>query len=214
MTLRRICFWILFSLCCARPASAQGLNKPADLAEAFQSSPRLILGFDSRRSFISRRDVRIFGVRAGLNFDDKARAGWGIYFLASPFRRTFEVPNPATMELDTIDSQLSFVYMSVWFEYVLLTTKRWELSAPLHLGLGTIDFPGVPNLSGTNVLLTELVAQGHYKIFPFVGLGAGVGFRKILLGGQSIRNNFDAPIYKFSVKVWLSWFVDKIRGTI
>ena len=119
----------------------QGLTNPADLPDAFLASPRLGAGFDSKRSFIANRDVSIFGVRVGLEFDRKAATGFGFYFLSSPFYRNFIHPGDSG-GVDTTRARLRFSYVSLWFEYMMLATKRWELSVPFSIGFGEAEFDG------------------------------------------------------------------------
>jgi hypothetical protein len=190
----------------------QGWNHPADLPDAFLSSPKLGAGFDSKRSFIANRDVNIFGVRAGLEFDRKAAVGFGYYFLSSPFYSNFIHPADSGGGLDTTRSRLRFSYVSVWFEYMLLASRRWELSLPLSLGFGEAEFEGFEETTYTPVLLLEASLEAQYKIVPWLGLGAGLGYRQPYAGDPSVRKNFGAPIYRFGVRFFLGYIAKKILG--
>jgi hypothetical protein len=191
---------------------AQVLNAPRDLPGAFATSPKILVAVDSRRSFISNRDVKIMGVRVGLDFDKKARVGFGVYALASPFNRTFIRPNYSGI-VDTMTCQLKFSYMTGYFEYVVLTTKHWEVSVPVHLGIGDVGFTLLPDPPEA-FLLGEVSVQAYYKIVPFLGLAGGFGYRQILLGGYQIRENFDALIYSFGIKFWAGYLMEKVLKKI
>ncbi len=187
----------------------QAFNDLRKLGPALQQQPKLSLGIDSRRSFISSRDVKMLGVRVSLDFERRARLGFGIYFLASEFRRTF-LPFTIPGQIDTIsNARLRFTYISAYFEYVILSTKRWECSLPVHLGLGDIGFDNLPEEPKT-VLLTEATLLASYKILPFIGLGGGVGYRQILAGGNLIRENFNSPTYSFGLKFWFGYLYEKL----
>lgn len=192
-------------------SSLQGqvIHDPRKLGEALKMSPKLSVALESRRSFISNVDVKVVGLKTSLDFERRARLGFGVYFLASPFNRKFILPNALGTQNDTIDSKLQFTYLSVFFEYVILTTKRWELSLPIHLGLGDVGFTGIPAEPKT-VLLLEANLLASYKIFPFIGLGGGIGYRQMLLGGDLIRENFNSPTYSFGVKFWLGYLYEKL----
>ncbi|MBL0015687.1 MAG: hypothetical protein KA239_03555 [Bacteroidia bacterium] len=199
---------VLWMCLTAIAAKAQLLNPPRDIPAAFRQSPKLLVGLDSRRSFVSGRDVKVMGVRVGLDFEKRARVGFGVYTLASEFNRNF-IRTDFFGIVDTIQAQLRFNYLTAYFEYVLLTTKHWEVSLPLHIGIGDVSFTKI-NQDPKSFLLGEVMVLANYKIFPFLGLAAGVGYRQILLGGYAIRDNFDAPSYSFGIKFWAGYLVDKI----
>ncbi|MBK9451330.1 MAG: hypothetical protein IPN95_18360 [Bacteroidetes bacterium] len=199
---------VLWMCLTAIAAKAQLLNPPRDIPAAFRQSPKLLVGLDSRRSFVSGRDVKVMGVRVGLDFEKRARVGFGVYTLASEFNRNF-IRTDFFGIVDTIQAQLRFNYLIAYFEYVLLTTKHWEVSLPLHIGIGDVSFTKI-NQDPKSFLLGEVMVLANYKIFPFLGLAAGVGYRQILLGGYAIRDNFDAPSYSFGIKFWAGYLVDKI----
>lgn len=187
---------------------AQVFHDPREVPNALRQPPKLSVGLDSRRSFISARDVKVIGLRASMDFDHRARIGFGVYFLASPFFRTFIRPD-LQGELDTLQGRLEFTYMSAFFEYVILSTKRWECSLPIHIGIGDVAFRGIPDPAQT-VLLSETTLLASYKIFPFIGLGGGIGYRQILAGGELLRENFNSPTYSFGLKFWLGYLYDKL----
>ena len=208
---------LFFILLLPEAGRGQVFNKPADLAEAFKSGEaKVLVGFDSRRSFISRRDVKVFGVRAGLDLQGKARLGFGMYFLRSPFFRTFHWENPAGTR-DTLISQLNFNYMTVFFEPVVLSTKRWEVSVPLHIGIGEAFYRGPKEFAPSTpktILLAEGSVIGHYKILPWIGIGGGVGFRQMLRANTYLREDFNAPIYMLNLKLFTGYILRKIFPNI
>ena len=203
-------FTVLMGLLLAASSlSAQVINHPRELGAAFRQSPKLLVGLDSRRSFISGRDVKVMGLRVGLEFEKRARVGFGVYTLASQFQRKFIQINYLGLA-DTVTTQLEFSYMTAYFEYILLTTKHWEVSFPIHVGIGDVGFSKVAG-EPQACLLTEVNAWASYKIFPFLGLAGGVGYRQILAGGDAIRENFNAPTYNFGIKFWAGYLVEKIK---
>lgn len=211
VAVNRLIFTVLIGfLLVAASLSAQVINPPRDLGPAFRQSPKLLVGLDSRRSFISGRDVKMMGIRVGLEFDKRARVGFGVYTLASQFQRKFVQINYLGLA-DTVTTQLEFSYMSAYFEYILLTTKHWEVSFPIHLGVGDVGFSKVAT-EPQACLLGEVNVWASYKILPFLGLAGGVGYRQILLGGTAIRENFNAPTYSFGIKFWAGYFVEKIKA--
>jgi hypothetical protein len=186
---------------------AQVFQSPKDWPAALRLAPKLNVGLDSKRSFISNRDVKTLGLKASLDFDNRLRLGFGVYFLQSPFYRSLSVTDYFGVE-DTVRAKLDFVFMTSFVEYVFLSTKRWELSSPLALGIGDVVFRDV-GMRPQPVLTSELGLQGSYKVFPWIGLGGGVGYRQILSGGKLIRENFNSPTYSFGLKFWFGYLYQK-----
>ena len=89
---------ILLSLCFLQ-SKAQGLAKDDPFAfgknfrEGMTGKRKLLLGFDSRRSFLNRREIRIFGLRFGVDYGERVRMGFGFYGLSSEYNQEFAVPN-------------------------------------------------------------------------------------------------------------------------
>ncbi len=189
------------------------ITKPSDIREAFQRNrSQTAVALDSRRSFVSRQDVNMLGIRAGLDFDGLVRVGGGVYLLFSDVYQQFSLTDPATGAQTTVSGRLHFSYVSAFFEPVLLQSKRWEVSFPLHLGIGDTYYEGAGfELSRPRtVVLSETSVTGHYKIFPWIGLSGGVGYRRLLRGNNLLKENFHAPIYMFGIKFFASWIYLRI----
>ena len=166
------------------------------MREASYEKPHFIIGLDSRRSFIENREVNIFGARVGVEFDRRWRVGLGFYGLASEYERTFIVDgNP-------VQGRLNFNYLAWFFEYVPFRNKRWEFSIPGYLGGGTSRFRGVDSLTRKTVGVSELSVQGHFKIFNWIGIGAGVGYRFLFIPNNQLEENFNNFIYNFKIQFW------------
>ncbi|HHG84266.1 MAG TPA: hypothetical protein ENJ82_05905 [Bacteroidetes bacterium] len=189
--------------------AAQSLHKLSDLPEAFQETPKIILKFDSKQSTISNRNARIFGLRVGMSFDNKAATGFGIHFLASEFTRNFIVPD-GNGGLDSIPALLDFRYMSLWFEYMILSNKRWELSLPLAIGLGEARFRGFTESTNTPMLFAETSFEAQYKIVEWLALSAGIGYRLPITSTQKVGENFNSPIYRLGIRLFLGYFYRKV----
>lgn len=199
-------FLLLFGLLCTSlPLQAQVLVSPRQAWESFGKQPKFFSGFDSHRSFISNRDVSIFGVRMGLEFDDRVRLGIGVYFLMTPYSRNFMVPQPAGPDT-LMQARLRLTHLSYLAEYVIFFSKRWEVSVPITLGLGEAHYPEVPGFRRQQFLMSSATLRADYKIFPFLGLAGGLGYRRILVGAPFFAESFNAPVYTFGLKLWLGWF--------
>ena len=175
-----------------------------NMKQAFESKPKLVIGFDSRRSFLANRDIRITGAKVGIDLDHRFRTGVAMHGLTSKYERTFIVDN------DTTQSALRFSYLSIWAEYVFFRNKRWEFSTPVYLGVGKSKYSQFEESTERPVTTVESALMGQYKFFPWIGLGAGVGYRRLLIHNPQLDENFSNFIYIVKLKIFLSPILDAV----
>ena len=169
----------------------------SNMREASYEKPKFLIGLDSRRSFIENREVRIFGARVGVDFDHRWRVGIGFYSLLGDNRGTY------TINQDTVLGRINFSYVAWFFEYVFYRHKRWEFSIPGYVGTGTSRLETADSLTRKGVGVSELSVQGHFKVFRWIGVGAGVGYRYLFIPNKQIDQNFNNFIYNFKVRIWI-----------
>ena len=194
-----------------------------------RAKTRIIFNFDARNSIIRGEKAYLFGTKLGLEFNDRWRTGLGFYFLAPPKEYT-NLPAlppgaPAGIEVP-VSQRLFFNYFSVFGEYIIYGSKHWELSAPLSIGYGKItdeNYSEAGNLLTTrkhHVLVLEPAVQGHYKVFSWIGIGAGIGYRHVLGtdGGLHTKydtrtsRNFDSPVWIAKIKLFPGDILRVLRG--
>lgn len=185
------------------------------IAHHFQVKPKFNARFDSRNSFIASQNARVFGIKIGWEYNDTIKLGIGYNRLNSKISKQKYFLNENTLEIDTLESVLKFEYLSPFFEYVFFKTKRWEQAIPVQIGIGNshfeyVDKDGIVHYENYRpVLLYEPTMTTQFKIFPWIGLGAGIGYRLILVGNRQINENFNSPVYLLKIKVFLG---DLYRG--
>lgn len=191
---------VLFALLGSMPliSRGQGFFKKHTLlfSESLKKKPKFFAGFDSRHSFISRRQVNIGGVRLGLTYDQRVRFSFGLYFLVTPFFRNQILSNG-----DTITSKLGFAYFAGACEYVFFKSKRWEISVPFYTGIGGTSLSRRDSTKGLIIPLESSV-NAVYKIWPWLGLGWGVGYRFMLVNNKKVPENFNNPIYVLGIRLY------------
>jgi hypothetical protein len=171
---------------------------------------KFVFALDGKKSFIATQRVNIFGVKVGFQYKNKFRAGLSLHGLSKPAPIKAPV-NKGTVSEKIVDASLDFSYLSVVIEPIFLKTKKWELSAPMHLGSGTASLSymdsstAIPqekliNEKKTNLLEVSFVAE--YKLLRWLGFGAGIGYRQMLTPDDILRKNFNGPIYLFKVKIY------------
>ncbi|HCQ28890.1 MAG TPA: hypothetical protein DIU39_01310 [Flavobacteriales bacterium] len=175
---------------------------------------KFIFSFDSRNTVILGQSAGLFGVKFGIEHNKRHRFGMGIYAIKANStinlgKEQIEYSTENNTLRDTIvDLYAGFDYLTLFYEYVWLTKKRWEISTPVSFGYGTasvnynigkqkIIYADVP------VLSVEPVVSGHYKVFSWIGIGAGVGYRKVVYTNKKIGHRLDAPLYIFKIKLFL-----------
>lgn len=166
---------------------------------------KLLFTFDSRNSFILNQNAKFFGLRFGLEFYDHYRVGFGWYFLRSPIA----LPD-MVRPLDTLHQTLRFNYSTVFFEYVIYEDFKWEAVASIPFGRGTgvidtvstlFDERGTIRKQDVNVIAPSI--GGHYKLFYWLGIGTGAGYRFVISPEKQVRKSLSAPFYVIKVKLFL-----------
>jgi len=168
---------------------------------------KFILGFDSRHSLVVGQLVKMHGLKVGMEISDyeTIRLGFGIYWLNDPVKL-----GPFVESGDTAFAYIDFDYSTLFVEYVIYQDFRWEVSVPFNIGLGTgsvkfewpkYDFDTTMVIKGIPVMATNIAA--HYKVFPWMGIGAGLGYRQILSLNKQIRKAFNSPFYVIKIKLFL-----------
>jgi len=170
-----------------------------------EANLKFLLNFDSRNSFLLNQKGKLLGLRVGLEFFKHYRFGLGWYLSAQP------IPLPSVYRMeDTLRQNLRFTYSTFFFEYVIYEDFKWEFSASLPIGRGTgnidtvstkYDKPGTQRKGNVGVIAPSI--GGHYKIFYWLGIGTGVGYRFVISPEKNVRQSLSAPFYVIKVKLFL-----------
>lgn len=184
----------------------------SDITSAFDAKPRIDLRVDLRNSFITTRLARIRGVKLGLDYNKTIKLGLSYNWLVSSIRRDVFYNN------QSFQARLRYHYFAPYFEYAFYRQGPWEIAVPIHVGVGWTDYYRVKRGQGTRtnkafVLSYEPYMMGSYTFLRYFALGAGVGYRLVLVGNADLNENFNSPIYVFKFQVLLGklWFDLKPR---
>ncbi|QJX45509.1 hypothetical protein HMJ29_00560 [Hymenobacter taeanensis] len=188
---------------------------PPDSTFVRQAHRRAVFQFDQRFSILNGKVVGINGVKGGIEWRGRWRAGVGVYRLSGG------VPTRAAQPEGTppgTHDEVRFRYLAAYGEYVFIGNQRWELSTPLQLGAGSYYtkyyFPdgGVRRTSKEVIYMLEPSVAAHYRIFRWVGVGAGGGYRQALAAGEAPEDDMSGIIFFGRVKLFLGDFVKVVRG--
>lgn len=206
---------LLSGLLAARPATAQvGLRllRPDSTRERHR---RLVAQLDQRFSPLNGKLVGIYGMKVGLEWRGRLRAGLGGYFLSGGVPTRLEAPPglPAGT-----DSELRFRYVTAYGEYVLVGTPRWEVSTPTQFGFGTV-FSSYRTPNGNrqqssidHIWMVEPSVVGHMRVFRWIGVGAGAGYRQMLFLNEEEERELSGLILIGRVKLFLGDLYKIVRG--
>ena len=199
--------------------SAKGSSHVVD--STFVEKPRAKIkvrphfSMDNRNTVIQATLTDMYGVKAGVEFW-RIRIGVGFYFLLqSPFR-TWEFEHPVYGPTP-VKSKLRFNYFTIFGELVLLHNHRWEISAPTNIGVGNARLflyndPGVITpWRRKTFFLIEPAITAHFKLLPWIGLGAGLGYRKIISNQKMVTETFDGAVVIFKIKMFLGEIYQCVR---
>jgi hypothetical protein len=177
---------------------------------------KVVFSFDSRNTFILGERAGIFGFKIGIEHDKCHRFGMGFYSIKNKSvirlgkNDVSYTPKNGIARDTVVDLFAGLDYMTLYYEYVWLSKKRWEISSPVSVGYGTASVNYIINrvkytYSDVPVITFEPTVVGHYKIFSWVGVGAGFGYRKIVFSNNRIGRRLDAPLYILKIKLFLGF---------
>jgi hypothetical protein len=167
--------------------------------------PHFVFNFDTRYTLLQNDPARISGLKAGLEWCDHIRTGVGFYALSTPVITKLPTTGP---DGKPIEARVKLAYAAVYGEYVMLRNKRWELSVPVQLGFGKTmnvyqnSMGEIQRTEKIPLWLVEPSVSGHYKVYSWVGVGAGAGYRQTLNDPRRETRQLNAPIYYVKVKLF------------
>lgn len=182
-----------------------------ELKDALQEKPKLDLRLDSRHSFINQTGVKVFGVKAGIQFDNKLSFGIGYNRLWNPLERSILVDE---VEYEV---ELGFYHISPYVEYVFYKDKKWILSIPVQFGFGSSFYNnresfGPDKFFSKFVMSYEPAISFEYRILEYFGVGLGAGYRLMIIPNRQIREQFTSPVYIFKTNVYFEDIYRDIFG--
>jgi len=148
----------------------------------------------------------------GLNYNDVSQFGLSYNWLGSKLEKS--VFDTKYQKIDTAKLQLS--YIAPFFEYTFYRTKRFWASIPVQIGVGISHF--VYNDEGGKrrivhqqpVILYEPSMIFEYRLFRYMGIGSGIGYRIMLLNNKAIGESFNSPIYLFWGRIYFGKIYDDL----
>ena len=204
---------VLVLLTVVFPAKAQ-LNKTVVDTPliSFKNKPKIFLTLDKTSSFVSGKGATTNEIRMGLDFKKKIRFGIGYASLASDVVTDKSIVTTVTGVDSLVPAKLSLSYMTLSAEYTFYESKRWQITTPLTLGIGSSYFSYYEAINGEyltmkmdkgGVALLSASGIATYRILRWVGLSAGLGFRQVIVNNGKVKESFNSPVYLFRIRIFM-----------
>ncbi len=180
----------------------KGQEFEKEIKNALKTTPMLDFRLDSRNSFISSSNVRIFGIKLGLQYDNKISIGLGYNQLVSELNN-----NEIRLGDSLYSGRLNYNYLSPYIEYIFYQDKQWEFSIPVQFGVGNTFYSNnnenqPSELYRKTVISYEPAIIFQYRFLKYFGAGMGVGYRLMIIPNKNIEERFTSPVYLFKFKVY------------
>ena len=193
-------FLLLLVLGTGGGARAQLLDSIALFA---RESPRPIVRLDLKGSFVSNENVRLLGLKLGLEHARRFQYGLGYSFLFTPVERPRYVEG-----LGTLPTRLRLGYAHVYVDHAFYQRGPWEVRIPVQLGYGRgsvvyDDAAGkARKLLSSGLLIYEPSMTVQYRFARYFGIGAGWGYRLVLHTRSRLDERLTAPIYALGLRIF------------
>ncbi len=197
----------------AFPARAQWNKTVVDTPLiSFKNKPTIFLTIDKTSSFVAGKGATTNEIRMGLDFKKKIRFGIGYAALASDVVTDKSIVTTVTGVDSLVPAKLTLSYMTLSAEYTFFETKRWQITVPATIGIGSSYFSYYEKINGDymtmkmdkgGVVLFSTSGIATYRILRWVGLSAGLGFRQVIVNNGKVKESFNSPVYLFRIRIFM-----------
>jgi len=194
-----------------------GANTQGQLLDSIglflQEPGRPVVKLDMRGSFVSNRNVRMVGVKLGLEHAQRFQYGIGYSFLLTPVVRERFIEGQGLRP-----SRLRLGYATAYVDYAFYQRGPWEARIPVQIGIGSgsviyDDAEGRrQKLYRSGVIIWEPAMTIQYRFLKYFGLGAGWGYRLVMYTRQRLDERITAPTYTIGVRVFFGDIWKDHRG--
>ena len=158
---------------------------------------------DNRISSIRGNTITLFGAKIGVQYKNLTRFGVGASFIVNPVEIRYINKQTKLEEVNSIN----FWYGSFFNDWILYKNDNWECFVSEQIGFGK---PSFVRLAGDEVVtdvaiplfVNEISGQINYKMYSWLGFGAGIGYRNILNSNSKLKSALDAPIYILKIIIY------------
>jgi hypothetical protein len=171
--------------------------------------PELIL--DGRLTLVSNEGARLGGFRLGFEMNRVNRFGVGFY----SFSNGVHTESLNEISSNIVSADLELKYSSIYYERVILFTKKFEWSTTLHLGYGNVSGSyayenGITEYYNEPVQLSELSTTFYRHLTYFMSFGGGIGYRQTRNAPEELLPIYNSPVIIIKLRIQP---IKALRGT-
>ena len=175
-----------------------------DSAHIYRSKKvRPYASLDNRNSFIKDAPVNVKGFQLGTILKEKHTIGFGLYSLQNSSKQFVTTKNEKNI---AAKRTLTLNYLTLFYQYVIIDKRFFELDLPLEVGLGgyhvILEDTAVHKIISDKRGGTMLTSGGIsiiFKPFKWIGLSGTAGYRVALDKNPNV--NFSGAYYSYGVWV-------------
>lgn len=190
------------------------------LRASFKKKPKLVFRWDSHGSFITNTPARMTALGAGLRFGDYIKLGLSVDFLNSGIYRIKTVPNEVNGALDSVKAKLNYGMVSIYSNFLVARHKKWEFTVPVAVGIGASSY-SYTDIDGKNremakggMMSINSMFMAEYKVFKWLGVGAGLGLRLVPISNNLMKENFNSMLWDANLSVYFGEIYRSISTAI
>jgi hypothetical protein len=205
----RTLFLVIFFL----PGIACTAQLLDSVASFLQEERQLVAKLDMRNSFVRNRNVSIFGAKVGFEHAGRFQYGIGYSMLLTPVERTRSLEG-----IGEVGTRLRMGYVSAYVDYAFYQRGRWEIRLPVQIGIGRgsvtyLDALGERQvLERSTLIIYEPAMTVQYRLFRYLGIGGGWGFRLAIHTSSDLGENLTAPIHTLGLRVFFAEIWKDLKG--
>jgi len=205
LKVKQVCGIVLFALLVITTGAKAQL---ADSIKAsFHKKPKLSFRWDSHGSFITNTPARMTALGLGVRLGNYVRVGWAINWLNTPIYRK-KIINTGPESIDTVNAQLNYGLLSLYANVVVGHVKKWEFTVPFEVGFGSSSYTYFDKANKKQefakggIITLEPMLMTEYKVFKWLGVGAGLGLRLVPINNRAMKENFNSLLWDANVSIY------------
>ena len=178
----------------------------AFLNEKYRKDYKPLIAMDNHYTAFFGNPTNFWGLKLGLELFQGYRMGFGAYYMPKKVAIT---PVFEEGSRDTTYRKFRMHYYNTFMEFIFIRNFRWELALPFSLGYGIAEVerwsPGPYKwVEGKDIgmFVGNFSLNAHYKIFSWVGLGLGLGWRQVISAEKEIQQNMSGLTLSYKIKLF------------
>jgi hypothetical protein len=194
-----ICFHLfIFSFCTAQYRDT--------IHHAFTSSKTMDGRYESKNSFTNGERIEVVSFKLGVTFGKKVSIGGGYAYLNSPLKNNNLLPS-LSGSISYEKNSFSFRYLCYYVDFIFHKNKRWQLSSQVEFGAGLSKFERLSSgnkntKAGNPMFLYNPAINIKFKLLKWLGAGATIGYRFMLMNETKLGRQFNSPLYSAGILIW------------